>query len=312
MSYSDFACVGCEKTGKEIEECRVYQYKFKVFGRRCPRQGPEPPKVIAEDVARDQYLELPLELIYWKDPIRKDIREEDVNALATSLTCHGQIEPIVVDYPNAEGLYEGVCGRMRCEAMRRLRGRPILARVHRFESKREKREWQLAENLHRRELTEIQRDEATKELYELEKERFPDAEDKDIVSTVTKRIEDLTGEKPAERSVRQRLQIASELRKEVKNTVKVNRDFGIGHAIQLLRLRAMPDKQLELAREFAKKPMSIQKLKRRVDDILNPPPPKKEIDTGFKFTCPVCNRDYLIIHTSPGDKHRFQEVRVAG
>ncbi|MFQ6076040.1 MAG: ParB/RepB/Spo0J family partition protein [Candidatus Bathyarchaeia archaeon] len=310
VSYSDFVCVGCAKTEQEIEECRIYQYRFKVYGRRCPRQGPKPPKVMAEDVAGDQYLELPLEIIYWKDPIRKDILEKDVNDLAMSFTCHGQIEPIVVTGPDEEGKYEGICGRMRYEAMKRLRGRPILARVRKFESEREKREWQLAENLHRRELTEIQRDEAIKELYELERERFPDAEEKHIVSTLAKRIEDLTGEKPAERSVRKRLQIASELPKEVKNAVTGDRHFGLRHAEQLLRLKDFPEKQLELARECVEKAMTVQALKKRVDDFLNPPPPKPEsIDTGMVFTCPVCGETYTTIHLEEG-KHKLQRIEV--
>lgn len=157
MSSLPPQCRECTKNEAEADICRIRQVQFAVFGRKCPREEPEKPKVIAEDVVGDRYLELPLELVYWKDPVRKDIRREDVDAMATSFTCHGQIEPIVVSGPDEEGRYEGVCGRLRYEAMRRFQGRPILARVHRFELALEKREWQLAENLHRRSLTALQR-----------------------------------------------------------------------------------------------------------------------------------------------------------
>ncbi|MFQ6076647.1 MAG: ParB/RepB/Spo0J family partition protein, partial [Candidatus Bathyarchaeia archaeon] len=255
-------------------------------------------------------LELPTELIYWKDPIRKDIRREDVDDMATSIMCHGQIQPIVVTGPDEEGKYEGVCGRLRYEAMKRFPGRPILARVHQFKSAREKREWQLAENLHRRGLTTLQRAEAYLELYESMREEFGGVHDKHIVSTIAKRQEELTGEKaPAERSIRKYIQVSKDLPEEVKKTVIDDR-FGIAHAEQLLRLKGMPEKQLDLAEEFAKEPMTVQKLKKRVDEILNPPEPKPSpIDTGLKFECPICGETYMIIHVDEG-KHRFESVTV--
>jgi hypothetical protein len=83
LSSLDFACANCQKKDAEAEECRIYQYKFKVFGKRCPRQEPEEAEVIAE-VAGDQYLELPLELIYWKEPVRTAIKQEDIQNMAVS------------------------------------------------------------------------------------------------------------------------------------------------------------------------------------------------------------------------------------
>lgn len=289
--------------------CRIRKYQFAVLSRKCPREEPEKPKVIAEGVARDVYLEIPTDLIVWRNPIR-DINPEDVSNMAASFACHGQIMPIVVTGPDEEGKYEGVCGRLRYEAMKRFAGRAILARVRHFKDESERREWQLAENLHRRKLTEIQRDEATKELYELEKKKHSGVDDKHIVSAVATRIEGFTGEKPAERSVRQRLQIASELPKEVKNAVTGHREFGIRHAVELLRLKEVPQKQLDLAEAFAEKPMSVQKLKKRVDEVISPSPPKPEpVDTGLKFECPVCNETYVIIHVDK-ERHRFDRITV--
>jgi len=317
-------CKGCKRDVKSLFACPTRTLHFSVHQKKCPRELALAEKIkaleeatkprgkleVIAEVDGDRYLELPPELIYWKDPIRKTILEKDVNDLATSFSMHGQIEPIVVTGPNEQGMYEGICGRLRYEGMKRLHGRPILARVHQFKDESEKREWQLAENLHRRELTEIQRDEAIKELYEVQKEKFSDVEEKHILSTVTQRIEELTGEKPAERSVRKRLQIVSELPKEVKNTVTGDRDFGIRHAEQLLRLKNMPEKQLELARIFSRKPMTVQQLKKKVNEVINPPSPKpKSIDTGLKFDCPVCGETYVIIHVDEG-KHRFEKITV--
>jgi len=316
VSYSDFACVGCERTEKEIEECRIYQYRFKALMKQCPKQGPEPPKVIAEVVGGDRYLEIPTDLIVWKDPIRKDIKDEDVKDMATSFTMHGQIEPIVVDGPDEGGKYEGVCGRLRYEAMKRFPGRPILARVHKFMHPREKREWQLAENLHRRDLTTLQRAEAYQELYKSMREEFGGVHDKDIVGTIAKRQEELTGEEaPAEKTIHHYIRIAKELPEEIKRKVSPVSIFGIRHGLELLRLKDMPEKQMQLAEEFAREPMTVQLLKKRVDEVLSPPPPKKEIDTGALFTCPECGQQFVIIHAEPGPKHKLQravEVKPSG
>jgi len=265
-------------------------------------------KVIAE-VAGDQYVELPLDLIYWTDPVRKEIRKEDIDAMATSFACHGQIKPIVVDWPDEEGRYEGVCGRLRYEAMRRFHERPILTRVHKFNSAREKREWQLAENLHRRNLTAIQKAEAYKELYESMREEYGGVHDKHIVSTIAKRQEDLTGEKPSESIIYDYVHVA-ELPEEVKEKITVDRNFGLEHGKQLLRLKDMPDKQLEIAEDFAREPMTVKQLKKKVNEALSPPPPKPSpVDTGLKFECPVCGETYVIVHVGEG-KHRFERITV--
>lgn len=221
----------------------------------------------------DQYVELQPNLIFWKDPIRKEIPAEDINSMATSFMMHGQIEPIVVEGPDQIGKYEGICGQMRYEAVKHFQGKPILARVHKFKHSREKREWQLAENLHRRDLTAMQRAEAYKELYDsMRAEYGGEVKDKNIVFTIAKRQEELTGEKPAERTVEKYIQVARELPEDVKKSVTGDA-FGIRHAEQLLRLKDVPDKQLELAEKFAEKPMTVHLLKRKVTKILSSPPP---------------------------------------
>jgi hypothetical protein len=56
--------------------------------------------------------------------------------------------------------------------------------------------------------------------------------------------------------------------------------------------------------------MTVQTLKKKVDEILNPPPPKKEVDTGAVFTCPECGLQFVIVHVEPGSKHKFEKVTV--
>ena len=286
----DFACANCKKKDAEIEECRIYQYKFKVFGKRCPRQGPEEPKVLAEDVAGDQYLELPLELIYWKEPVRTAIKQEDVQNMAMSFRVHKQIQPVVVKPANERGMYEGVVGRLRYEGAKHAHLKSILARVHRFESSRQVLEWQLAENAHRRDLTEIERDDALARLHAFHREEKGGVYDRAIVSSIAKTIEEQTGEKPSEKTVWQRIEIAKNLPEEVKKTLNV-KSFGVGHGVQLLRLKDEPEKQLHLASEFADsavsgKPMTVKKVKERVDAVLGVSKPRALPE----ITCVFCGK----------------------
>jgi len=287
---SDFPCGVCTKKDAEIEECPVYQYRFKVFGRRCPRQEPNESTVVAEEVAADQYLELPLELIYWKEPIRKAVRQEDIENMAMSLRLHKQIQPVVVKPADEEGRYEGVVGRLRYEGAKHAHLKTVLARVHQFKSQMEVREWQLVENLHRRQLTELERDDAYKELYDLTKQERSGVYKEHIVNDMAKKIEELTGEKPSEKTIWKRIQIAEELPERVKRTLKslTGESFGVRHAEQLLRLKDMPDKQVKFAEEFAAtvikgKPMTVENLKKKVDDLIMPPKPKEPV-----FTCFFC------------------------
>jgi len=268
-----------------------------------------PGRIITEVATGDKYVELPVHLIFWKDPIRKDIKTEDVNNMATSFMMHGQIEPIVVDEPNEGGKYEGVCGRLRYEATKRFQGRPVLARVHKFKSALEKREWQLAENLHRKDITAMQRAEAYKELYDgMRAEHGGEVKDKNIVFTIAQRQEKLTGEKaPAEKTIYKYIEVAK-LPEEVKAEILVDENFGVEHGVQLLRLKNMPSEQLKLAEQFAKEPMTVQVLKKEVDEILNPPEPKPTpVTTDVVVNCPICGESYQTIHVEEG-KHKLERI----
>jgi hypothetical protein len=196
----------------------------------------------------------------------------------------------VVKPADENGMYEGVVGRLRYEGAKHARLKSILARVHHFESSRQVLEWQLAENAHRRDLTEIERDDALARLHALHREEKGGIYDRAIVSSIAKTIEEQTGEKPSERAIWQRIEIAQNLPDEVKKTVNVN-SFGIGHGVQLLRLKDEPEKQLQLASEFADsvtvgKPMTVRKVKERVDRVLGISKPK----TLPEITCILCGK----------------------
>ena len=62
----------------------------------------------------------------------------------------------------------------------------------------EKKAWQLAENLHRKELTAMQRAEAYKEIRESYEKELGGKYGEQIVTTITETQEKLTGEKKAE------------------------------------------------------------------------------------------------------------------
>jgi ParB/RepB/Spo0J family partition protein len=263
--------------------------QFSVYGRKCPREEPSKPKVVAE-LEGDQYLEIPLELIYWKETVREVLKQQDIIDMASSLRLHQQIEPIVVKPPDEEGGYEGVIGRLRFEGAKHAHLKTILARVHQFESIREVREWQLVENLHRRQLSELERDEGYRELYDLIKQERSGVYKEHIVKDMAKKVEEFTGERPSEKTIWKRIQIARELPEGVKKTVKSlpGESFGVKHAEQLLRLKDDPDKQLQFAEEFAAtvvkgKPMTVKNLKKKVDNLIEPPKPK-----GSVFTCFFC------------------------
>jgi ParB family chromosome partitioning protein len=260
----------------------------------------------------DYYEELLLDSILWKDPVRKAVREEDIQNMATSFVCHGQIEPIVVKPTGKNGLYEGVVGRLRYEGAKHANRSTILARVHQFRSDSEVLEWQLAENLHRVDLSAIDKAEAYRQLYEIHRETVPEAKSIDIVSSVAKSLEEFTGERPAEKTIFHYLKLASDLPEETKNLLTGETKFGVRHGLEILRLKEDPAKQQELVEKTLHEGWTVQKLKREVDAVIDPKPrkpPRENIDLGFVFDCKYCNERYKIIHIRQGE-HRLQKVGI--
>lgn len=98
-------------------------------------------------------------------------------------------------------------------------------------------------------------------------------------------------------------------KREKKKEKIVVYDFGLEHARQLLRLKDKPEAQLELTEKFLEKPMTVKKLKKQVDETLNPQPIKvrKEVDTGDVWECPICQKRFRLVHVDPANKHKLEE-----
>jgi len=234
----------------------------------------------------DEFKLVSTSLIFWRTPIR-DFTDDDIENMASSMMIHGQIQPIVVKPPNVEGLHEGVCGRLRYEGAKHAHRPEVLARVHNFEDEAEVLEWQIVENLHRKDLTAIQRGEAYTQLYDLRRKELGGVKDKSIVAGIAESIERQTGEKKAEDIIGRYIQIAKELPEKIKKKIGFKSDFGLAHARQLLRLKDKPKMQLELAEKFVRKPMTVQSLKQEVNKILKPPPPRVSLPEFLKKVNPI-------------------------
>ena len=231
---------------------------------------------------QDEFKLVPLSLIFWKTPIR-DFTGEDVENMAASIMIHGQIQPIVVKQPDAEGSHEGVCGRLRYEGAKHAHRPEVLVRVHNFEDEAEALEWQLAENLHRKELGALERAEAYGKLAELRKKLFP--EEKTAVKGIAMAVEELTGTKPAERTVRKYLEISHKIGNKAKRIglprPSEKASFPkISHLEQICRIED-EDKQAELLSQTIHGNWTVSKLKQTVDQTLGISKPKpKPIDTN--------------------------------
>ena len=245
---------------------------------------------------------VPLPLIVWNSSIR-DFSDEDIQNMATSLRVHGQIHAIVCK-PLTNGVYEGVCGRLRYEGAKWAKIPEVLVRVHEFESESEVKAWQLAENLHRRDLTTIQKADAYKELYELEKKELDGIHGKHIVTGMALGIQEATGDKaPAEKTIYDYMKL-KELPEQVKEKIRYVPKFGMNHGKQLLRLKDKPKEQLQLAEEFTEstikgRPLTLKQLKQKVNHILNPPQEAPPLPEGV----------FNVIYADPPWKYNVQHLR---
>lgn len=258
---------------------------------------------------QDELKLVPLALIFWKSPIR-DFTGEDVENMAASLRVHGQIEPIVCKPPNTEGLYAGVCGRLRYEGALWAKIPELWVCIHKFKDREEVLEWQLAENLHRKELSVLERAEAYAKLAQMRKKRFPE---KSVVAGIAMAVEELTGTKPAERTVRKYLEISHKIGNKAKRIglprPSEKASFPkISHLEQICRIED-EDKQAELLQKTVHRGWTVRKLKREVNKKLGVAmAPPKPIDTGLIITCPECNEAYTFIHVEPGN-HKLQRIK---
>ncbi|MFQ6095854.1 MAG: ParB/RepB/Spo0J family partition protein [Candidatus Bathyarchaeia archaeon] len=269
----------------------------------------------------DRVEEIPLNKIRWTTQPIRPVNVDHVRNLCKSLRIHGQLQEILVKPPNSEGIYEGVIGLQRFEAAK-LAGLPtVRCRIHAFKSRDEERFAQLAENLHRLDLTAIERAEAYRELAEYYRNEMPEDSDKAIIKAIATGIEEQTGRKPpSEKTIHHYLQLSKELPQEVKQnlTGETGKNFGVRHGLELLRLKDKPHEQKCLIEKFIEasiqgRPPTVRKWKQEVDAIVRPKgePSPPVVSRDITFECPYCGAEYHPYYQGEEDEpHRHGLKRI--
>lgn len=253
----------------------------------------------------EEFKLIPLLNIVWKEPLRK-YSDEEIRNMAQSFRIHSQLQPILVR-PLENGLYEGVYGNQRYLASKHAKKLEILC-VVRSLTDEEVLEARLVENLHRKELTAVERAEWYAKLLDLRKQTFSE---ESAIEGIAISIEEYTGEKPAARTVREYLEIASKLKKKAKEIATSSNNVGVRHALQVIKVED-EDKQAELLSQTIHGRWTTSKLKQAVDQELGVSKPKPEpINTGLNIACPMCQETYELIHIDEG-KHRLRKVITGG
>jgi len=65
----------------------------------------------------------------------------------------------------------------------------------------------------------------------------------------------------------------------------------------------------KITEEDSKRAVS-KALGEEMDSSREPQTPRIDVDTGFKFECPICHKHYMLIHIDPSGKHKFESVEV--
>jgi ParB family chromosome partitioning protein len=110
-------------------------------------------------------MQVPIEDIKVKRRIRKELM--DIDILAESLKVFGQINPIVITPKNVL-----ISGQRRLEAARALGWRTINAVIMEFPDALSKLEYEVEDNIQRRDFTPQEVAEATKRIYRLRNPGF--------------------------------------------------------------------------------------------------------------------------------------------
>jgi ParB family chromosome partitioning protein len=110
-------------------------------------------------------MQVPIEDIKVKRRIRKDLG--DIGILAESLKLFGQINPVVITPKNVL-----ISGQRRLEAARALGWRTINAVILEFPDALSKLEYEVEENIQRRDFTPEEIAEATRRIYRLKNPGF--------------------------------------------------------------------------------------------------------------------------------------------
>lgn len=116
--------------------------------------------------------------------IRKHLDNDAVSGLMESLSTIGLQTPITVTVDEHTGEATLIAGAHRLEAARRLGWDEIAAHCVTGWSENDARQWEIAENLHRAELTVLERDEHVAEWIKIEEVKIKEAKEKaDLVSS---------------------------------------------------------------------------------------------------------------------------------
>jgi ParB family chromosome partitioning protein len=110
-------------------------------------------------------MQVPIEDVKVKRRIRKDLG--DIDTLAESLKLFGQINPVVITPKNVL-----ISGQRRLEAAKALGWRTINAVIQEFPDALSKLEYEVEENIQRRDFTPQEIAEATKRIYRLKNPGF--------------------------------------------------------------------------------------------------------------------------------------------
>ena len=236
----------------------------------------------------DEFKRVPTSSVFWKSSIR-DFAREDIINMGASLMVHSQIEPITCKPADAEGMYEGVVGRLRFEGAKHAHMSTVLARIHKFSGPDEELEWQLSENLHRKDLSALEKASAYGKLAKLRRKNFGE---ESVIAGIALSLEEMTGAKPAEQTVRKYLEIDAKIGKQAKTTSLIREGetasfLKISHLEQVSRLED-DDKQAELLSYTIHEGWTAQKLKHEVDVALGIVKPSADIKEKV-LHCGICD-----------------------
>jgi len=239
---------------------------------------------ISERKTTDEFRLVPLEkIVEWKEP--RDFSHEDVAKMVSSLRTTGQVHPLTIEpFNEEEGTFTGVTGKLRFEAARSCGISELTCRVKHFRCESERLEYQLAENIARKDFTTIEKADRFRKLYEAMKKELGGVKDKSIAFGISQSVQEASGEEgPSEQAVYKYLKV-SRLPGGVKAKIGTSSKFGLRHALELSRLNDKPEVQLDLAEKFLQKPMTTQQLKQQVDRELGINPREEKVQK-----CPLCD-----------------------
>jgi ParB family chromosome partitioning protein len=249
---------------------------------------------------------------------RLEFSKGPLDELADSIEQMGLVQPLVLR--PEEGGYEIVVGERRYRASQQAKLDRVPAIIGGY-TDAEVIELNLAENLHRENLSDVEKGNCCKEL----KKQFPDRYPNN--ASLAKRLG------VSASSVGAWIQVATDVPREIQEMVapvekrgmlvpegKITSDI----ALQITRRIDEPDRRKRIARELAKRPLPVRmareavkeasaKPERSVEEVVDTIVEKQEskivseTNTGVVLACPLCEGKMRLIHRDPKG-HKLEEV----